>query len=120
MSFDIDLTTVEESLVSDEERLQAQTKFLELKRKVETEGYELTLEDQKDIVHWLRIDRETKFVLNQKPVKVPKEPKAPKVKKPKKLSQKVLGLLALKEFNKEELTEDEVRNRHYTLTGEIL
>ena len=113
--------TVSESAhsLSAEEIEALKLKFLELKRKVETEGYEMTLDDQKIVVDWLRADRETKFILNSKPVKVPKE-KVVKVKKPKKLNQKALGLLIIKEMKGEELTEEEARNKHFTLTGEIL
>jgi hypothetical protein len=106
--------------VSPEERLRLELAFKELKRKVEQEGYEMNLEDQRLVVQWLRVDRETKFILNSKPVKVVKErvarePKEPKVKLPKKLSQKALGLLYLKEMQGVPLTEDELRNKNFTL-----
>lgn len=99
------------------ELAQLQQKYNELKHKVEKENYELTLEDQKDILSWRRADRETKFILNQKPVKEKKvkEPKPPREKKPKKLSKAALGKLLLKEMNGEELTEEELRNKNFTL-----
>lgn len=93
------------------------TKAKELKRKVYEESYELTIEDQRVLVQWRRSDRETKFILNQAK---PKKEKVIRVKKPKKLSRKALGELILKEQFGEELTEDEKRNKHFNLTGEIL
>lgn len=122
MDFGIDLAKVQvdEHSLSPIEKAELERKFKTLKHKVEEEGYEMTLEDQRTVVQWLRADRETKFILNQKPIKVPKEPKAPKapkVKKPKKLSQKALGLLIMKELQGEELTEEELRNKNFTLTG---
>lgn len=110
--------------LSDEELQNLKIAFTVLKMKVETEGYEMTLDDQKTVVDWLRADRETKFILNTKPVKekkekVPKAPKEPKVKKPKKLSQKALGQIIIKELGGIELTEEEKRNKEFTLTGEI-
>jgi hypothetical protein len=94
-------------------------KYQELKHKVTTEGYEMTLEDQKLVVDWVRANRETKFILNAKTVKEKKE-KVVKVKKPKKLTQKALGLLLMRELAGEVLTDDEKRNKEFTLTGEIL
>lgn len=94
-------------------------KYQELKHKVTTEGYEMTLDDQKLVVDWLRANRETKFILNAKTVKEKKE-KVVKVKKPKKLTQKALGLLLMRELAGEVLTDDEKRNKEFTLTGEIL
>ena len=81
------------------------------------DNYELTLEDQKIILDWRRVDREVKFILNKKSEKVVR---VAKVKKPKKLSRKALGELILKEIRGENLTGDELRNKTYTLTGEIL
>lgn len=122
---EVSTDTVDNHSISAEERERLTKEFNELKRKVEQEGYELTLEDQRTIVMFLRADRETKFILNSKPPKVVKEkvervPKEPKVKAPKKLGQKALGTLILKEMNGEELSEDEKRNLHFTRTGEIL
>jgi hypothetical protein len=94
-------------------------RYQELKHKVTTESYEMTLDDQKLVVDWLRGNRETKFILNAKTVKEKKE-KAVKVKKPKKLTQKALGLLLMRELAGEVLTDDEKRNKEFTLTGEIL
>ena len=94
-------------------------KYQELKHKVTTEGYEMTLDDQKVVVDWVRANRETKFILNAKTVKEKKE-KVVKVKKPKKLTQKALGLLLMRELAGELLTDDEKRNKEFTLTGEII
>jgi hypothetical protein len=123
--FAIDLNevnVVQEHSLTDEQKKLLTDKFNALKHKVETEGYEMTLEDQRLVIEFLRADRETKFILNQKPAKVVREKvtKEPKVKKPKKLTQKALGLLIMKELNGEELTEEELRNKHFTLTGEII
>lgn len=117
-----DVTTTQEHSLSLEEKTILEYKFRELKRKVEQEGYEMGLEDQRLVVQWLRADRETKFILNSKPVKEVKEKaaKVPKVKAPKKLSQKAMGLLYLKEMQDLELSEEELKNKHFTLTGEIL
>jgi hypothetical protein len=106
--------------LSAEERADLETRFKDLKRRVEQEGHEMTLEDQRLVIQWLRSDRETKFILNSKPVKEVKErvvrqPKEPKVKLPKKLSQKAMGLIYLKEMQGLELTEDEQRNKDFTL-----
>ena len=122
--FDIDLNqvqVVQEHSLTDEEKRVLSDKFHALKHKVETEGYEMTLDDQKLVIEWLRADRETKFILNQKPAKVVKEKvvKEPRVKKPKKLTQKALGLLIMKELKGETLTEEELRNKNFTLTGEV-
>ena len=121
----IDLNTLSTEQVHSLSEADLDSKYQELKAKVTTEGYEMTLDDQKLVVDWLRANRETKFILNSKPVKekkekVPKEPKPPKVKKPKKLTQRALGLLLMKELKGEELTEEEKRNKEFTLTGEIL
>jgi hypothetical protein len=124
----IDITTLSPEPVhslTDAELATLAFKYQELKTKVTTEGYEMTLDDQKLVVDWLRANRETKFILNSKPVKekkekVPKEPKAPKVKKPKKLTQRALGLLLMKELKGEELTDEEKRSKEFTLTGEII
>lgn len=105
--------------LSEEELAILDQKYQELKHKVTTEGYEMTLEDQKLVVDWLRANRETKFILNAKAVKEKKE-KVVKVKKPKKLTQKALGLLLMRELAGEVLTDDEKRNKEFTLTGEIL
>lgn len=122
--FDIDLNqvqVVQEHSLTDEEKRVLSDKFHTLKHKVETEGYEMTLDDQKLVIEWLRADRETKFILNQKPAKVVKEKvvREPRVKKPKKLTQKALGLLIMKELKGEVLTEEELRNKNFTLTGEV-
>jgi hypothetical protein len=111
-------TEVIHSLLEEELAILDQ-KYQELKHKVTTEGYEMTLEDQKLVVDWLRANRETKFILNAKTVKEKKE-KVVKVKKPKKLTQKALGLLLMRELAGELLTDDEKRNKEFTLTGEIL
>jgi hypothetical protein len=111
-------TEVIHSLLEEELAILDQ-KYQELKHKVTTEGYEMTLEDQKLVVDWLRANRETKFILNAKTVKEKKE-KVVKVKKPKKLTQKALGLLLMRELAGEVLTDDEKRNKEFTLTGEIL
>lgn len=116
--------------LTDEELAALSKAYQDLKYKVEREGYEMALDDQKIVVDWLRADRETKFILNTKPVKEkkervprapkePKPPKEPKVKKPKKLTQRALGTLIIKELKGEELTEEERRNKEFTLTGEI-
>jgi predicted nuclease with TOPRIM domain len=106
--------------LSEEELDRLQQEYNRLKSLVDSGEYELTLEDQKVILQWRRADRETKFILNKIKVKTEKEAKVPKVKKPKKLSQKALGLLYIKELQGEALTEEEERNRVFTLTGEIL
>jgi hypothetical protein len=111
-------TEVIHSLLEEELAILDQ-KYQELKHKVTTEGYEMTLEDQKLVVDWLRANRETKFILNAKTVKEKKE-KVVKVKKPKKLTQKALGLLLMRELAGELLTDEEKRNKEFTLTGEIL
>jgi hypothetical protein len=123
--FSIDLNevaVVQEHSLTDEQKKVLTDKFNALKHKVETEGYEMTLDDQRLVIEFLRADRETKFILNQKPAKVVREKavREPKVKKPKKLTQKALGLIIMKELNKEELTEEEARNKHFTLTGEVI
>jgi hypothetical protein len=115
---EVDTTEVIHSLPEEELALLDQ-KYQELKHKVTTEGYEMTLEDQKLVVDWLRANRETKFILNAKTVKEKKE-KVVKVKKPKKLTQKALGLLLMRELAGELLTDEEKRNKEFTLTGEIL
>ena len=111
-------TEVIHSLLEEELALLDQ-KYKDLKHKVTTEGYEMTLDDQKLVVDWVRANRETKFILNAKTVKEKKE-KVVKVKKPKKLTQKALGLLLMRELAGEVLTDDEKRNKEFTLTGEIL
>jgi len=115
---EVETTEVIHSLSEDELSLLDQ-KYQELKHKVTTESYEMTLEDQKLVVDWLRGNRETKFILNAKTVKEKKE-KVVKVKKPKKLTQKALGLLLMRELAGELLTDEEKRNKEFTLTGEIL
>jgi hypothetical protein len=115
---EVETTEVIHSLPEEELALLDQ-KYQELKHKVTTEGYEMTLEDQKLVVDWVRANRETKFILNAKTVKEKKE-KVVKVKKPKKLTQKALGLLLMRELAGELLTDDEKRNKEFTLTGEIL
>lgn len=105
--------------LSEEELAILDQKYQELKHKVTTESYEMTLDDQKLVVDWVRANRETKFILNAKTVKEKKE-KVVKVKKPKKLTQKALGLLLMRELAGEVLTDDEKRNKEFTLTGEIL
>jgi hypothetical protein len=115
---EVETTEVIHSL-SEEELSLLDQKYQELKHKVTTESYEMTLEDQKLVVDWLRANRETKFILNAKAVKEKKE-KVVKVKKPKKLTQKALGLLLMRELAGEVLTDDEKRNKEFTLTGEIL
>jgi len=114
----VETTEVIHSL-SEEELALLDQKYQELKHKVTTESYEMTLEDQKLVVDWLRGNRETKFILNAKTVKEKKE-KVVKVKKPKKLTQKALGLLLMRELAGELLTDEEKRNKEFTLTGEIL
>jgi hypothetical protein len=111
-------TEVIHSLLEEELAILDQ-RYQELKHKVTTEGYEMTLDDQKLVVDWVRANRETKFILNAKTVKEKKE-KVVKVKKPKKLTQKALGLLLMRELAGEVLTDDEKRNKEFTLTGEIL
>ena len=115
---EVETTEVIHSL-SEEELAILDQRYQELKHKVTTESYEMTLEDQKLVVDWLRANRETKFILNAKTVKEKKE-KVVKVKKPKKLTQKALGLLLMRELAGELLTDDEKRNKEFTLTGEIL
>jgi hypothetical protein len=115
---EVETTEVIHSLPEEELALLDQ-KYQELKHKVTTEGYEMTLEDQKLVVDWVRANRETKFILNAKTVKEKKE-KVVKVKKPKKLTQKALGLLLMRELAGELLTDEEKRNKEFTLTGEIL
>jgi hypothetical protein len=102
--------------LSQEELDFLQSEYIRLKTLIDSGEYELTIEDQKVILQWRRADREIKFILNKaKPVKE----KTIRVKKPKKLSQKVLGLLYIKELQEEVLTAEEERNRTFTLTGEI-
>lgn len=72
--------------LTDEEFEALRAKYLKLKALVETQGCQLTIEDQRDIVKWMRVNREVAFVLNQKPVKEPKAPKAPRVKKVKEVN----------------------------------
>ena len=115
---EVETTEVMHSLPEEELAILDQ-RYQELKHKVTTESYEMTLEDQKLVVDWLRANRETKFILNAKTVKEKKE-KVVKVKKPKKLTQKALGLLLMRELAGELLTDDEKRNKEFTLTGEIL
>ena len=115
---EVETTEVMHSLPEEELAILDQ-RYQELKHKVTTESYEMTLEDQKLVVDWLRANRETKFILNAKTVKEKKE-KVVKVKKPKKLTQKALGLLLMRELAGEVLTDDEKRNKEFTLTGEIL
>jgi hypothetical protein len=115
---EVETTEVIHSL-SEEELTLLDQRYQELKHKVTTEGYEMTLDDQKLVVDWVRANRETKFILNAKTVKEKKE-KVVKVKKPKKLTQKALGLLLMRELAGELLTDDEKRNKEFTLTGEIL
>lgn len=115
---EVETTEVIHSL-SEEQLALLDQKYQELKHKVTTEGYEMTLEDQKLVVDWLRANRETKFIINAKTVKEKKE-KVVRVKKPKKLTQKALGLLLMRELAGEALTDDEKRNKEFTLTGEIL
>jgi hypothetical protein len=115
---EVETTEVIHSL-SEEELTLLDQRYQELKHKVTTEGYEMTLDDQKLVVDWVRANRETKFILNAKTVKEKKE-KVVKVKKPKKLTQKALGLLLMRELAGEVLTDDEKRNKEFTLTGEIL
>lgn len=115
---EVETTEVVHSL-SEEQLALLDQKYQELKHKVTTEGYEMTLEDQKLVVDWLRANRETKFIINAKTVKEKKE-KVVRVKKPKKLTQKALGLLLMRELAGEVLTDDEKRNKEFTLTGEIL
>jgi hypothetical protein len=105
--------------LTEEELSILDQKYQELKHKVTTESYEMTLDDQKLVVDWVRANRETKFILNAKTVKEKKE-KVVKIKKPKKLTQKALGLLLMRELAGELLTDDEKRNKEFTLTGEIL
>jgi hypothetical protein len=115
---EVETTEVIHSL-SEEELTLLDQRYQELKHKVTTEGYEMTLDDQKLVVDWVRANRETKFILNAKTVKEKKE-KVVKVKKPKKLTQKALGLLLMRELAGELLTDDEKRNKEFTLTGEII
>ena len=105
--------------LSKEELDNLQSQYEKLKYALENDNYELTIEDQKVILSWRRADRETKFILNKVKEKVVKE-KVVRVKKPKKLSKKALGIILIKEMNNEEITEEENRNKHFTLTGEIL
>jgi len=114
------VTTEPVHSLSQEELDSLQQEYNRLKALVDSGEYELSLEDQKVILQWRRADRETKFILNKVKAKTEKEAKAPRVKKPKKLSQKALGLLYIKELQGEVLTEEEERNRVFTLTGEIL
>ena len=118
----IDIITIQEQVhsLTQEELDSLQQEYSRLKALVDSGDYELSLNDQKVILQWLRADRETKFILNKVKAKAEKIAKEPKVKKPKKLSQKALGLIYLKELKGEELTEEENRNRVFTLTGEIL
>jgi hypothetical protein len=122
MNFSINLEDITENVepvhsLTDEELEDLKNKYISIKYKLENEGYELTLEDQKTILSWRRADRETKFILNKKVIKIKK---LKKPKKPKKLSKKALGELIIKEMNGEVLTEDESRNKVFNLTGEIL
>lgn len=114
------VTTEPVHSLSQEELDTLQQEYNRLKALVDSGEYELTIEDQKVILQWRRANRETKFILNKIKIKVVKEAKATRVKKPKKLSQKALGLLYIKELQGVALTEEEERNRVFTLTGEIL
>jgi len=125
-----EVSSAQEHSLPNEEKEQLKVRFFDLKFKVEQEGYEMNLEDQRLVVQWLRADRETKFILNSKPVKAvkepkersassrkvssPREPSAPSGRKPKKLSQKALGTLYLKGLRGEALTEDELKDKLYT------
>ena len=98
--------------LTDIELENLRTEFNILKAKAES-GIDLTLEEQRTIIRWMRADRETKFILASqgKKVKEPKEPKAPKPKKLKKLTKKEFNAILLKELANEELTEEEILRR---------
>lgn len=111
----IDITAEPVHSLSDIELDNLRIRYTELRHKAES-GLDLTLEEQRDIIRWMRADRETKFLLTkanakEKKVKVPKEPKAPKVKKRKKLTKKEFNAILLKELRGEELTVEEIEDR---------
>lgn len=117
MKFSVDLSSIEEKeqihSLSEQELEELRTAYNSLKFKAES-GADLTLEEQRTIIRWMRADRETKFILNKKPekkVKPPKEPKPPKEKKKKKLTKKEFNVLLLKELQGEELTPEEIEAR---------
>lgn len=98
--------------ISEEEFNTLKNRYFELKKKVE-EGEELTLEEQRDVIKYVRADRETKFVLKE--VKE-KEVKAAKAPKGKKLSRVRLIELLEKELAGEELTEQELLDKTRSLS----
>lgn len=135
-SLDISELVVNEPVhsYSNEELEALRTDYVRIKKAVtEDANYDLTLEEQRAVIRWMRADREVKFMLKKAATKVKKAKskvikevdengnvvaKVVKIKKPKKLSNKAMGLLALKEARGEALTDEEIRNRDYTLTGE--
>lgn len=101
--------------LSDIELENLRLEYNRIRLKAET-GEEITLEEQRTVIQWMRADRETKFILNQKPikekkVKIPKEPKPPKPKKRKKLTKKEFNAILLKELKGEELSPEEIEAR---------
>lgn len=103
--FSIDLSSIEEKeqvhSLTEQELEELRTAYNTLRSKAES-GADLTLEEQRTIIRWMRADRETKFILNQKPVKE---------KKRKKLTKKEFNILLLKELQGEELTTEELEDR---------
>ena len=118
-NFSIDLSSIEEKeqvhSLTEQELEELRTAYNTLRSKAESGG-DLTLEEQRTIIRWMRADRETKFILNHKPakekkVKEPKAPKPPKEKKRKKLTKREFNILLLKELQGETLTEEEIIDR---------
>jgi hypothetical protein len=118
-NFSIDLASIEEKelthSLTEEQLEELRSEYNRLKAKAEN-GQDLTLEEQRTIIRWMRADRETKFILNHKPakekkIKEPKEPKVPKEKKRKKLTKREFNIILLKELQGETLTEEEIIDR---------
>lgn len=116
--------------LTDEEFEALRARYQELKVLVETQGYQLTIEDQRDIVKWMRVNREVAFVLNQKPAKEPKAPRVKKVKevnpvsgeveekevvvkvrKKRKIGKKLFEAILIKEMSGGVLTEEEEEDK---------
>lgn len=119
--FDADLSELEVKepvhSLTEEELDSLNKRYYELKSLIDNTDYELTIQDQRDLVHWRRAFRETKFILNATKAKVAKE-KVVRIKKPKKLSKKALGILLIQEMNLPEgeiLPLEDRRNMKYTL-----
>ena len=70
----IDIITIQEQVhsLTQEELDSLQQEYSRLKALVDSGDYELSLNDQKVILQWLRADRETKFILNKVKAKAEK------------------------------------------------